>query len=69
MSFAERSREYVPRLKENSEGGIWVWKSVWEIRGVCATFRHRQNYVRLSPVFHNRKNDMIYCHSLVKVDF
>ena len=46
-----------------------MWKSVWEIRGVSATFRHHQNEVRLSPIFHIRKNGVIYCHSLMKGDF
>ena len=69
MSFADRSRGYVPRLKEDFEGVSRLWKSVWKICGVSATFRHRQNEVRLSPIFHIRKNGVIYCHSLMKGDF
>lgn len=69
MSFADRSRGCVPRLKEDLEGAIGVWKSVWKIRGVSTTFRHRQNEVRISLFFHNRKNAVIYCYSLMEVDF
>ena len=69
MSFADRSRGYVPRLKEDFEGGHPAVEKCVKICGLSATFRHHQNEVRISPIFHIRKNGVIYCHSLMKGDF